>query len=120
MFMFQLNERASGVASSICRLPSRSTAIFTVRPSGVSWTSRVNCRALRTRSPSNSTTTSPAFNPAFSAALSFGDFVDLTRRRAFACELTVEVADRHAKLAASAIEHHQVPRVGACRTSTRS
>ena len=62
---------SAGATSRSMRLPSRITAIFTVRPATVSRTSRVNCAALRTFSPSNCTTTSPAFTPAFSAAESF-------------------------------------------------
>ena len=68
---FQALRPASGVASSVCFWPLRRTPRRTVRPSGVSCTSRVNCRALRTRSPSYSTTTSPSRNPAFSAGLSW-------------------------------------------------
>ena len=61
----------SGVTETVVRCPPRITTACTFRPSGVSWTRRLNCRTLRTCSPSNSTITSPAFRPAFSAGLSF-------------------------------------------------
>ena len=78
---------------------ARISPIATVRPSGVSCTSRVNCRALRTRSPSYSTTTSPALMPAFSAGLSSIALHRSVHRRRSAA-LGIDVADHHAELAA--------------------
>ena len=60
----------SGVTERSTRVPSRSTAVFTVRPSGVSATSRDRWRALRTCSPSKSVMMSPFLIPAFAAGLS--------------------------------------------------
>ena len=60
----------SGVTSSCRRAPSRVTLICTARPGAVSRTRRANCCALRTRSPSNSTTTSPSAMPARAAGVS--------------------------------------------------
>ena len=59
--------RSAGVTVRVIRAPARSTVAGTARPAGVSRTIRVNCRTLRMRSPSNSTTTSPASMPAAAA-----------------------------------------------------
>ena len=61
---------ASGCTLNGTRCPSRITEVWTFRPSGVSWTSRVRWRVLRTFSPSNSTITSPVLKPAVAAGLS--------------------------------------------------
>ena len=60
-------ELSAGVTLSATGDPSRSTRTGAARPAGVSSTSRANWRAPRTRSPSNSTMTSPASMPAASA-----------------------------------------------------
>ena len=105
MFISHENARASGVAVKVWRFPSRSTASGTCRPSGVSCTSRVNWRALRTRSPSYSTTTSPALRPAFSAGLSRIYRVDPD---AAGLVGGVQVLNHHAETAAPAVEAHQL------------
>ena len=63
-------EPDSGSTFRVTRWPSRITTAGTLRPDGVSCTNRVSCRALRTRSPSNSTMMSPLRIPPFAAALS--------------------------------------------------
>ena len=57
----------SVVTFTATRWPPRESATATLRPDGVSCTSRENCRTLRTRSPSNSVMASPALMPALSA-----------------------------------------------------
>ncbi len=57
----------AGVTFNAMRSPSRITISDTSRPDGVSFTRRLSCLTLRTRSPSNSITTSPVLTPAFSA-----------------------------------------------------
>ena len=98
--------------SASCR--PAATPIATVRPSGVSWTSRVNCRALRTRSPSYSTTTSPALMPGLLGRAVLVHFIDL---HAAGGGLGIDVADHHAELAAAPVEHHHV--AGRCAAAVR-
>jgi hypothetical protein len=62
-----LYDDRSVVTFTFTRWPPRDRATATLRPDGVSCTSRENCRTLRTRSPSNSVIASPALMPALSA-----------------------------------------------------
>ena len=103
------NARLSGVTSSVCRFPSRTTPSLTVRPPTVSWTIRENCRALRMRSPSNSTTMSPVAQAGLGRRAVLVDVVDAHAAGDAAQLLELlggQVLDRDAELAATAVEHH--------------
>ena len=102
----------SGVTDRSTRLPSRTTAALTVRPSGVSVTSRLRWRTPRTRSPSNSVMTSPFLMPAFSAALPGADVVD--HRPGLALGLIgVQLPDRDPQLRAPSGQQREASHIRA-------